>query len=116
MDYESKCITESNRFEISPEKFDEIFLKNKIKVVDVREHDELPFVTEFENQKIPLGELKNNLSELAKEDNIVFFCQSGIRSMQAATISAEYFGCSNRFYSLQGGIVSWKKAHKKQLV
>jgi adenylyltransferase/sulfurtransferase len=116
MNYEDECVTDSHHFEIDAGKFDEMLLKSKTKVIDVRELYELPLVTEFEHKKIPLGELKNKLKELAREDNIIFFCQSGIRSLQAAAMAAGHFGNKNRFYSLQGGIVSWKKLHEKQVI
>ena len=114
MNYESECITEDNRFVIDAEKMDELLLKNETEFIDVREFDELPLVTEFKHIKIPLGELKNKMNELA-EKNIIFFCQSGIRSLQAVAMAAAYFGDKERFYSLQGGIVAWKKLHEKQL-
>jgi sulfur-carrier protein adenylyltransferase/sulfurtransferase len=114
MDYEIECSTTDRRFQIEIEKFDEMLLSKKAKFIDVREYHELPSVNEFEHTRIPLGELKNKMGELT-EDKIVFFCQSGIRSMQAAAMATEYFGDKERFYSLQSGIVSWKKVHEKQL-
>ena len=114
MNYESECMTEDNRFVIDAEKMDELLLKNETEFIDVREFDELPLVTEFKHIKIPLGELKNKMNELT-EKNIIFFCQSGIRSLQAVAMASAYFGSKERFYSLQGGIVAWKKLHEKQL-
>ncbi len=114
MNYESECITEDNRFVIDAEKMDELLLKNETEFIDVREFDELPLVTEFEHIKIPLGELKNKMNELS-EKNIIFFCQSGIRSLQAVAMASAYFGKNKEYYSLQGGIVAWKKLHEKQL-
>jgi sulfur-carrier protein adenylyltransferase/sulfurtransferase len=114
MDYEIECSTADRRFQIEIEKFDEMLLSKKAKFIDVREYHELPSVDEFEHIRIPLGELKNKMNELT-EEKIVFFCQSGIRSLQAAAMAAESFGDNKRFYSLQGGIVSWKKVREKQL-
>jgi sulfur-carrier protein adenylyltransferase/sulfurtransferase len=114
MDYEIECSTADRRFEIDIEKFDEMLTCKHSKFIDVREPHELPSVNEFAYTKIPLRELKNKMNELT-EEKIVFFCQSGIRSLQAAAMATEYFGDKGRFYSLQGGIVSWKKAHEKQL-
>jgi adenylyltransferase/sulfurtransferase len=107
MNYEEECLSDIN-FVIDAEKFDGMRLQNNLKVIDVREKDELPLATEFENIKIPLGELKNRLNELT-EEKIIFFCQSGSRSVKAATMAAEHFGSMNRFFSLKGGIVAWKK-------
>ncbi len=112
MIYEAGCLSD-NSFVIGTEKFDAMLLQNNTKIIDVREQHELPVATEFKNIRIPLEELKNKLDELA-EEQIIFFCQSGIRSLKAAAMAAEYFGNKNRFYSLQGGIITWKKLHEKQ--
>jgi sulfur-carrier protein adenylyltransferase/sulfurtransferase len=114
MMYDFECVN-NQQFEIDVERFDVMLIQKNILFIDVREHNELPAVTEFENVKIPLGQLKQNMSEL-KEEQIVFICQSGVRSLKAASMAAEYFGSSKRFYSLQGGIVSWKKLHEKQTI
>lgn len=113
MNYEADCTVESRQFEIDAEKFDEMLLKKELTIIDVREPGELPVVSEFENTKIPLGELKRSMDQLA-ENNAIFFCQSGIRSQQAAVMAAAYFGNARQFYSLQEGIIAWKKRHEKQ--
>jgi sulfur-carrier protein adenylyltransferase/sulfurtransferase len=114
MDYDGECLTGNNYFEITIEEFDTMLLENNCKVADVREFDELPAVNEFKHIKIPLGELKSRLSELT-EEKIIFFCQSGIRSLQAAAMVAEQAGNKKEIYSLRGGIVAWKKWHEKQM-
>ncbi len=114
MNYEDVCVTDNLQFEIDAEKFDSMVLQSKINIIDVRELNELPAVTEFEHARIPLSELKNNLQELAA-DNIIFFCQTGIRSLKAVTIANELFENKKTCYSLQGGIISWKQIHEKQL-
>jgi sulfur-carrier protein adenylyltransferase/sulfurtransferase len=114
INYEIECSIDNRLFEIDIEKFDEMLLSKGAKFIDVREYHELPSADEFEHTKIPLSELKNKMNELT-EEKIVFFCQSGIRSLQAAAIAAESLGDNKRFYSLQGGILSWKKVHEKQL-
>lgn len=114
MSYENECITDGHHFAIDAEKFDAMLMQTDTKIIDVRETSELPSVTEFESTRIPLGELKSKMNEL-KEDNIIFFCQSGIRSLQAASVAAAHFGESGRFFSLEGGILSWKILHEKQL-
>lgn len=115
MNYEDRCVTDNFQFEIDAFKFDSMLLQSKTKVIDVRELIELPAVTEFEHARIPLSEFKNNLHELAA-DTIIFFCQTGIRSLKAAAMANELFENKNRCYSLQGGIISWKKIHEKQLI
>jgi adenylyltransferase/sulfurtransferase len=115
MDYENECATEGYQYGVDAEKFDAMLIQNDALFIDVREIHELPFVTEFKNIKIPLGELKQKLNELAG-DKIIFFCQSGVRSLQAAAMASEHFGEAGRFFSLQGGILSWKKIHEKQMI
>jgi len=115
MNYEDVCETDNYHFEIDADKFDSLLLQSKTKIVDVRELNELPAVTEFEHERIPLSDLKNNLQGLAA-DTFIFFCQTGIRSLKAAAMANEFFENKNRCYSLQGGIVSWKKIHEKQLI
>ncbi len=115
MNYDNACVTDNSQFEIDADKFDSLLLQSKTKIVDVRELNELPSVTEFEHARIPLSELKNNLNGLAA-DTIIFFCQTGIRSLKAAAMANELFENKKRCYSLQGGIISWKKIHEKQLI
>ena len=114
MNYENECATEGYHFGIDAEKFDAMLMQTDTKIIDVREIAELPSVTEFKTTRIPPGELKKRMNELA-DNNIIFFCQSGIRSLQAAAMAAEHFGETGRFFSLEGGIVSWKVLHEKQL-
>ncbi len=59
-------------------------------VIDVREKDEQPFVDEFEHLQIPLSELMNHQS-LIEKNNVVVFCQTGKRSLQAAKLLNELF-------------------------
>jgi sulfur-carrier protein adenylyltransferase/sulfurtransferase len=114
MNYDASCETVNNPFEMDVVAFDKMVLQ-KATIIDVRELYELPVANEFEHIKIPLAHLTNSLNKLP-EGKIIFFCQSGIRSMQAATIAAEYFTDNKRFFSLQGGILAWKKMHQNQLL
>jgi adenylyltransferase/sulfurtransferase len=84
-----------------------------VDVIDVREPHEIPAVNEFKHLRIPLAQLAEN-SSLLKSENVIAFCQSGKRSLQAAKILTGIFGDSKKIYSLHGGIVEWKK--QKQTV
>src|SRR5690606_21022683 len=71
--------------EISAEKA----LKKECFFVDVRELHETPKF-ELENSiRIPLSQLKNKLNGLDKDYEIILYCQSGIRSLQAVHILKE---------------------------
>lgn len=78
-------------------------------IIDVREKGEQPFVDDFKHIQIPLSELINNQS-LITNDNVIVFCQSGKRSLQAAKMLSDLFKDKNVF-SLKAGIVEWKKRH-----
>lgn len=89
----------------------ESFLQDKDAIiVDVREANESPTVTEFEHVKLPLSGLKENLQHI-KNDTIILFCQSGKRSREAAKILSATFGTTKKIYSLKGGILHWKQQH-----
>jgi sulfur-carrier protein adenylyltransferase/sulfurtransferase len=117
MNYEDVCVTGNSSFEIDADQFDGMLLQKDTTVIDVREPHELPLVNEFEHIKISLSSLKNTLTEIKVEDenNIIFFCQSGIRSLQAAALANDLLVNKKNIYSLRGGIVAWKKLHVKQL-
>jgi len=112
-DYEWLCSSETrNNFEIDIEQFDDFLNDNNSTIIDVREKDEQPFIDEFGYLQIPLNELISNQNLIDKE-NVVVFCQSGQRSLQAAQLLNEL--CNNKhIYSLKGGIVEWKKHHALQ--
>lgn len=107
-DYVWLCASPVSDAEIDPELFNNMIANGNIQVIDVRELHELPPVNEFEHLRIPLAQLAEN-SSLIKADDIIAFCQSGKRSLQAAKILNSIFGNDKRVYSLRGGILEWKK-------
>jgi adenylyltransferase/sulfurtransferase len=111
-DYELLCRSTFRKFEIDIDKFNVLLKSGNLAVIDVRELHEIPAVNEFATEKIPLSQLKENLRGI-KDNTIVFFCQNGKRSLQAAQWSFEHFGDSRNIYSLQGGILQWKKMQAK---
>jgi sulfur-carrier protein adenylyltransferase/sulfurtransferase len=106
-DYAWLCGVVENSFEISAQKFNELRIKNHALIIDVRESGEMPAVDEFEHIQIPLGAIVEKLPE-TQNDTIIVFCQSGKRSLQAATLLADKFGNTKRIFSLGGGILQWK--------
>ena len=85
--------------------------KNSVKsafyCLDVREVEERQRDAIEPSAFIPLGELPNRLDELPKNQDIVIYCRSGIRSAKAI----EYLqtrGLKNCF-NLEGGIISWNQ-------
>lgn len=76
--------------------------KNNFILVDIREPHELPRLSEMEHLAIPLSELHIRLNELS-DSNVLFVCQSGRRSLQAAMMIKNELE-SSRAYSLKGGV------------
>jgi len=113
MDYVWLCSSPVQQSEIDPDIFNDMIANGNVDVIDVRESHETPSVNEFKHLRIPLAQLSDN-SSLIKSENVIAFCQSGKRSLQAAKILSGIFGDSKKIYSLRGGIVEWKK--QKQTV
>ena len=112
-DYIWLCSSPVQQAEIDTDTFNNMIAKGNVDVIDVRELHEVPSVNEFEHLRIPLAQLSDNASKINSE-NVIAFCQSGKRSLQAAKILSGIFGTSKNVYSLHGGIVEWKK--QKQTV
>ena len=111
-DYEWLCSTATIVNEIDATAFNEIIAEGKAAIIDVREKDELPVVTEFSHMQIPLNSLQQHTAWLT-EDTIVVFCLSGKRSAQAANQLNELLGASKKIYSLKGGIQQWMQQQKQ---
>ena len=103
-DYDWLCSVNSNVEEIGQFRFNELLKEKEVTFIDVRELDEKPEV-DFEHQRIPLRELNDKLKDISTKE-IVCFCQTGKRSVEAARILSEKFGESKKIYSLKGGVLS----------
>ena len=112
-DYEWLCASPVQQAEIDPATFNDMIANGTVDVVDVREPHEMPTVNEFRHIKIPLSQLGDK-SSLIRSENVITFCQTGKRSLQAVKILSGIFGEKKKVYSLRGGIVEWKK--QKQTV
>lgn len=107
-DYVWLCASPVSEAEIDGDSFNKMIANGNVEVIDVRELHELPSVNEFEHTRIPLAQLAEN-SSMIRAENVIAFCQSGRRSLQAAKILNGIFGRNKKIYSLRGGIVEWKK-------
>lgn len=104
--YELLCSTEAgNQIDITS--FEQMLQDPAVLFIDVRELNENPLVEGFNYLKLPLSNFKSTLEQINGE-NVVLFCQSGKRSLNAARMVLEYYGNSKKVYSLKGGIVAWK--------
>ncbi len=106
-DYEWLCGSATVVAEIDTDEFNSIIAEGNAAIVDVREKDETPVITEFSHLQIPLTRIAEHTAWLS-EEVVVVFCQSGKRSAQAVQQLTTIFGVSKRIVSLSGGIVKWK--------
>jgi adenylyltransferase/sulfurtransferase len=81
----------------------ELLNKDNSILIDVREFDELPKVTEVLCKQIPLRLLSTTLHDLKSYNHIVFLCKSGVRSKNAIDIAKEIFPLKT-LYSIKDGI------------
>jgi molybdopterin/thiamine biosynthesis adenylyltransferase/rhodanese-related sulfurtransferase len=86
--------------EISIDEFNDLLAKEDVTVIDVRELDELPELTNITYQRIPLSLLESHKKLL--NGTVVFVCQSGKRSLKAAALFGDAEGL--KVYSLKGGV------------
>ncbi len=115
MNYEFHNSCEHNIQEISAEEFAILSEKEEWQVIDVRKIGELPEMSELTSKRIPLHEISSRLPEIDFNKSVLFFCQSGIRSMEALNIVIENNN-NHKVYSLKGGIVEWIKYQKRKPV
>lgn len=78
-------------------------MNHDVAFVDVREPGEMPPLECTGLQKIPLSVLFQQLDKLEEAEEVLFFCQSGIRSQKAARQLQEAFP-DKKIYSIRGGI------------
>ncbi|MDO8366075.1 MAG: HesA/MoeB/ThiF family protein [Saprospiraceae bacterium] len=108
MNYEWFCKMISDEFtDIDGPAFDQLRQTKTPIIIDVRNLDEWPKVTEFEHLRIPLAELEQNLDKLDPSRPLVIFCQTGVRSITAARLITEKLSACS-VYNLKGGIIQWK--------
>ena len=111
--YDRFCGVRRSENEISVEEFYDLILKEKIRIIDVREENEMPLMNEFKSEKIPMSLIEKNTSFLKSSDTIVLICQTGERSLNAVEILKKKASLC-RAYSLRGGIEKLLK-HQKDI-
>ena len=81
----------------------------KVTLVDVRSKQERQYLHIDDDYWLPLSEVNEQLDSLLNIDGaIVFYCQSGLRSKQAAQLLKAH-GFKDA-YSLSGGVFAWHAA------
>jgi molybdopterin/thiamine biosynthesis adenylyltransferase/rhodanese-related sulfurtransferase len=100
-------ITQADR-EISPsDLLKQIEAGRDIQLIDVRERNELAVSYIEGAHNIPMGEFPEHLADLNRDQEIVIFCRTGIRSWKALEIllNAGFTKVKN----LRGGINAWAR-------
>jgi sulfur-carrier protein adenylyltransferase/sulfurtransferase len=108
IDYEGFCgLGGMNESEISPvELRRRLDSGENLTLLDVREGWEWE-ISRMEGAKhVPLGRLREQMGEIPRENEIVVYCRSGVRSARACAVLREAgFRASN----LSGGLASWAR-------
>ena len=102
-DYSISC-DNLNIEEIEFEEFMNL-MKEPIQIIDVREYEEHPKITQFDTLKIPLNEISERVSEIDKDIKTVVFCKGGVRSREAIIQLQNNHSFSN-LINLSNGIQS----------
>lgn len=88
--------------------------EGKAVFLDVRspeEYKQIRIANSRGSKNIPLGQLRNRLEEIGKDDEIIAFCKISLRGYEAACILAGA-GFEN-VKVMEGGIVAWPFEHEK---
>ena len=82
----------------------------KFQLIDVRE----PYEYEEANlgaELIPLGQVKDHVDQIKRDQKVVVHCRSGARSGQAVQYLEQNHGFDN-LYNLKGGILAYQAAEE----
>lgn len=77
----------------------------KIQLIDVREPHELEIAT-IGGINIPQNDIPQSLDKIDKNQKVVVYCRSGMRSANAINYIQSQTGQEN-LYNLKGGILAW---------
>jgi len=95
-----------NMDEISIDEFNELRMKDRLTIIDIREMHEQPTINEFPVIQIPLTKWEEIVHKISTEQKIIVICQLGIRSLNAVNKLKEIYS-DKYIYRLQGGIIAW---------
>jgi sulfur-carrier protein adenylyltransferase/sulfurtransferase len=94
-----------DEWEIDPDELEQV--REKVRLIDVREPHEYEISRIDGAELIPLGEIPKRMNELDSSEDIVLFCKSGARSMQALEfLNGVGF---NKLKNLRGGINAYAR-------
>ena len=81
---------------------------HKIRVIDVRQMEEIAMGTVPKAEALPLHTLPARVHEFSREEKLVMVCRSGARSAQACMFLQQQ-GFHNVF-NLRGGMMGWAQS------
>ncbi len=93
---------------LNPTQTKNLLNKNNILLVDIREPEEYNYEHITDAKSIPLSHIQQKEDLPADPNEIIFYCQSGMRSTQSASRLASLSDAN--IYLLEGGLNAWKKA------
>lgn len=79
-----------------------------IRVIDVRQMEEIRMGTVPKAEALPLHTLPARVQDFSREEKLVMVCRSGARSAQACMFLQQQ-GFSN-VYNLRGGMIGWAQS------
>ncbi|MDX8400370.1 MAG: rhodanese-like domain-containing protein [Gallionellaceae bacterium] len=93
--------------EIEPSELDQWLSDSnqKLRVIDVRQIQEIATGTVATAEALPLHTLQARIHELSPEEKLVIICRSGARSAQACMFLQQQ-GFTD-VYNLRGGMIGW---------
>ncbi|MBB3701449.1 molybdopterin-synthase adenylyltransferase MoeB [Flammeovirga yaeyamensis] len=97
------CAVPDDDIEITYSQLEELLTEEGTVLVDVRETYERE-IDDIGGIHIPLADLEDSIDEIPTAKNVVFYCQSGKRSMMAVDIFKENALNSPNIFSLKGGM------------
>ena len=107
-EYEQSCQTDAAIPEISAIELQSmLWREERITLLDVREPFEWEIARINDSILIPMGDIPDRLGELRRDNKIVVYCKSGVRSAQAiAFMHRQGF---SQLLNLRGGIDAWRE-------
>lgn len=78
---------------------------HKLRVIDVRQMQEIAAGTVPKAEALPLHTLPAKVHELSREEKLVMVCRSGARSAQACMFLQQHG--FPEVYNLRGGMMGW---------
>ncbi len=81
---------------------------HKMRVIDVRQMEEIAMGTVPKAEALPLSTLPAKVHEFSREEKLIMVCRSGMRSAQACAFLQQQ-GFTN-VYNLRGGMMGWAQS------